>query len=104
VTDSAEDAVESHTIFTTSFSGLKAVLTSQGTWSGYALYATNERTAQLWGKSALPTLSWSQVVKAWTANYEAGNLDSSFGRRFRLLWLSDGQVRIVAAEDAIVLE
>ena len=104
MTDSAEDAVENHTIFTTSFSGLKAVLTSQGTWSGYALYATPERTEQLWGKSPRPTLTWNEVMSAWEANFKDGNSDSSFGRRFRLLHLSDGQVRIVAAEDAIVLE
>lgn len=108
MTDSVEGAEPSHTIFTTSFSGLRAVLTSQGTWSGFALYATPAATEPLWLKPGQTSngimMTWNEVVNAWEANWKDGNLDSSFGRRFRLLHHSGGQARIVAVADAIVLE
>ncbi len=92
--DSVEDAEESHTIFTISFSGLRAVRTSRKTWSGSATYAT-------W-----PPMGAAQVIiERWDySGWPVGSWDSSFERTFRLLYLSDGAVRIVAVEDATVLE
>jgi hypothetical protein len=94
VIDSVEDAGESHTIFTISFSALKAVRTSRKTWSGSATYAT-------WP----PTGADQATIECWDySGWQVGSWDSSFERRFRLLYLSDGAVRIVAVEDVIVLE
>lgn len=85
--DSVEGAGESHTIFTTSYSVLRAVVTRQGTWSGFVTYATPEH------------ITWTQAD-----GYLGGSWDSHFARTFRLLYLSGGKARIVAVGDATVLE
>lgn len=94
MTDPAEVAVNQHTIFTTSFTSLKAVRTSRKTWSGCATYAT-------W-----PPMGASQaVMKSWDhSGWHVGSWDSSFGRTWQPLFLSDERVRIVAVGDVIDLE
>lgn len=96
MTDSAEVAVNQHTIFTTSFTGLKAVRTSRKTWSGSATFATwpSTEAVQTWDKGGL------RFAPAW----QRGSWVSSFGRTWQPLFLSDGSVRIVAVGDAIDLE
>ena len=93
MTDSAEAVVNQHTIFTTSFTALKAVRTSRKTWSGSATYATWPATAD-----DLPGAHWAR------GEWNLGNWASSFERTWQPLFLSDGSVRIVAVGDAIDLE
>ncbi len=94
MTDSAEVAVNQHTIFTTSFTSLRAVRTNRKTWSGSATYAT-------WP----PTGASQATIRRWDhSDWNVGSWDSSFGRTWQPLFLSDGRVRIVAVADAIALD
>lgn len=82
MTDSVEGVVSQHPIFTTSFSGLRAAVTNQRIWYGYAWDVTNRRMA-------------------WESAWEDGNWDSPFDRTFRLFFCSGGAGQIVYVGDAI---
>lgn len=71
-------------IFTTSFSGLRAAVTRQGIWSGFAWGATDGRIA------------WDESQNVW----QVGSSTLSFGRTFRLFSHSGEPGEIVYARDA----
>ena len=82
MTSSAEVAANKHPIFTTSFSGLRAVVTSQRIWFGFAWDATYSHTE-------------------WERAWKDGSWDSPFERTFRLFFLLGGVGQIVYVGDAI---